>query len=776
VARLQGDRLCSDRPGVVYEHSAELGWRHVPDLSGWLGTCDGDGLPPTPVAIDSDGLVGPRRAHDKPPDTVRFLLLGGNVPEGFGIEQDITMARMLELYADERRGARLEVLNAATGGWALDNDLAFFRSQGAARSPDVVLLVLDPVADLVSISPAHLAALGRRVPAKPYFSLVGGRPVPTPPFALAPAPEQSQPAGVLASSGLYRLLSRDAGRTGEPMAWAAAGTFPHASPDEEQEHSVELARGLLQALRDEVAATGGRLVAVVAALPGATGPDATGKVQRERLIALAGELGIPLLDLTDRLASVERQGYRLHLPNSVRLSGAGHALAAGYVWSFLRDEGLLPPALVPARVAGGGHAIPDLASLPRMVGDTLWASRNQLIGRFIQFGLLAVCVVWLSAPLPGGAGDWVLAALGFTMLWVLGTREAALLGVGLGIACYGVVELLPGLPATIATTALLAAFVVLTARVQAVHPPGEPWQAPVLVAVAGSVALLKLISYAADRRRGASRLPLRAFLASMLFFPTLPAGPVEPPVVFAARRATGPTTPTPPTAAAGLLALARLVLGWLQFTLAPAFLALGNSDVFATRGESVGHLRLWVFVGEVALLLTLLLAGWSNVAIALARLTGDAPPENMRRPWLAMSVAEFWRRWHASLTDWLRDYVYVPLGGGRRRVLRNLAIAFLASAAWYGWGITKILGWDAYPPRAWRRLLLCAALNGGAVATVHLLGRRAGDGGSPGMAGMAWRVAATSTFVALAWLPMMLPLWNRLPDLAEVYLRLFFIR
>ena len=171
VARLQGDRLCSDRPGVVYERSVEVGWRHVPGLSGWLGTCDGDGVPPTPIETDADGLVGPARPRSKPPGTVRVLLLGGNVPEGFGVPQDLTIARLLELYADERRGARLEVLNAATGGWALDNSLAFFRSQGAARAPDLVVLVIDPVADLASLSPAHLAALGRRVPAKPYFSL-----------------------------------------------------------------------------------------------------------------------------------------------------------------------------------------------------------------------------------------------------------------------------------------------------------------------------------------------------------------------------------------------------------------------------------------------------------------------------------------------------------------------------------------------------------------------------------------------------------------------------
>jgi D-alanyl-lipoteichoic acid acyltransferase DltB (MBOAT superfamily) len=187
-------------------------------------------------------------------------------------------------------------------------------------------------------------------------------------------------------------------------------------------------------------------------------------------------------------------------------------------------------------------------------------------------------------------------------------------------------------------------------------------------------------------------------------------------------------------------------------------------------------MHLWLFVAEVALLFTLLLAGWSNVAIGLGRLAGETPPENLRRPWLAPSVVEFWRRWHASLATWLRDYVSVPLGGGRRATLRNVAVTFLVAAGWYGWTITKILGYGGYPPRAWRRLLLCALFNAVAVAGVHVLGRGTRDAPVPGALGTAWRVGATAAFVSLAWLPLMLPLWNRLPDLAAVYLRLFFLR
>ncbi len=769
VARLQGDRLCTDRPGVVYERDAALGWRHVPGLSGWAGTCDSAAVPPTPLRTDAEGFVGPPRPHAKAPGTARILLLGGNLPEAFGVPRENTMAGFLELLADQRRGKRLEVVNGATGGWALDNSLVFFRQHGAARAPDLVVLVLDPIVDLASISPAYLTALGRRVPAKPYFSLVDGGLEQMPPFALAPAPPPPPPPGPLAFSQLYRLLRRTPAHTGEPMAWAAAETFPHGTPDEERERSVDLARALLRTLRDEVAAAGGRLVTVMASLPGARRAEATGRVEREWLTTIAGELGIPLLDLTDALDPVERHGQPVHLEGSVRLSGPAHGITTASLWGFLNQRGLLPAGVVPARAPGSGQAIPALAALPGAVGDALWASRLGLVGQFIQFGLLAACVVWLAAPLPTAARDWVLAGLGVTLLWLLGSREAALLGAALVLACYGAVELLPPLPATAVTVVLLAALVAGTARAQASHVAGDPWAPIVLLAVASNVALLKLAAYAVDRRRGAPRLRLREFLAAMLFFPTLPAGPVQAPADFVAGRG-ATVAPAPATV---LTALGRLAVGWGKFTLAPLFLALDNTDVFATRGDGFTRARLWLFVGEVALLFTLLLSGWSDVAIALARLAGVEPPENFRRPWLAADVAAFWRRWHATLAAWLRDYLYVPLGGARRGGARNVALVFLASAAWHGWGMTKILGYAGFPPRAWGGLLVWAVLNAAAVIGVHAFARRGECAPAPGGLGTAWRVAATAIFVALAWLPLVLPQLNSLRDLGAVYLRLF---
>jgi len=89
--------------------------------------------------------------------------------------------------------------------------------------------------------------------------------------------------------------------------------------------------------------------------------------------------------------------------------------------------------------------------------------------------------------------------------------------------------------------------------------------------------------------------------------------------------------------------------------------------------------------------------GYSSIAIGAAQVLGVTLTENFRRPFLAPSVREFWRRWHISLSSWLRDYLYIPLGGSRRglaRTLLNTLIVFFVSGLWHGaawhfvfWGV-----------------------------------------------------------------------------------------
>ncbi|HUW61106.1 MAG TPA: MBOAT family O-acyltransferase [Candidatus Bathyarchaeia archaeon] len=90
-------------------------------------------------------------------------------------------------------------------------------------------------------------------------------------------------------------------------------------------------------------------------------------------------------------------------------------------------------------------------------------------------------------------------------------------------------------------------------------------------------------------------------------------------------------------------------------------------------------------------------SGYTDIAIGCARVLGFRLTNNFRRPYFAVSVADFWRRWHISLTSWFRDYVYIPLGGnrvgeGRWRI--NIAAVFLLSGLWHG-ASWMFLAWGA---------------------------------------------------------------------------------
>ena len=112
-------------------------------------------------------------------------------------------------------------------------------------------------------------------------------------------------------------------------------------------------------------------------------------------------------------------------------------------------------------------------------------------------------------------------------------------------------------------------------------------------------------------------------------------------------------------------------------------------------------------------------AGYSLMAIGIAKTLGFDLINNFRRPYLALSITDFWRRWHISLTRWLTQQVYIPLGGSRCGKLRtywNIFVTFLVSGIWHGanwtfivWGcmhgvfqiVEKALGWQKYEGKNW---------------------------------------------------------------------------
>lgn len=91
-------------------------------------------------------------------------------------------------------------------------------------------------------------------------------------------------------------------------------------------------------------------------------------------------------------------------------------------------------------------------------------------------------------------------------------------------------------------------------------------------------------------------------------------------------------------------------------------------------------------------------SGYSDMAVGLSRMFGLVIPKNFASPYLAESITDFWRRWHISLSTWLRDYLYVPLGGnkrGPRRTYLNLTIVMLIGGLWHGANWTFVV-WGAY--------------------------------------------------------------------------------
>lgn len=127
-------------------------------------------------------------------------------------------------------------------------------------------------------------------------------------------------------------------------------------------------------------------------------------------------------------------------------------------------------------------------------------------------------------------------------------------------------------------------------------------------------------------------------------------------------------------------------------------------NIFST--DQPGAAMLWVGILAFGIQILADFSGYTDIARGSARLLGIELSLNFRHPWLATSPADFWRRWHITLSTWLRDYIYIPLGGdrlGSRRTFYNVVIVFVLGGLWHGaawnfviWGLFHaglILAW-----------------------------------------------------------------------------------
>lgn len=142
----------------------------------------------------------------------------------------------------------------------------------------------------------------------------------------------------------------------------------------------------------------------------------------------------------------------------------------------------------------------------------------------------------------------------------------------------------------------------------------------------------------------------------------------------------------------------RFAHGLAKKVIVADVVGLVAEEVFTLPAAQMTQTAAWIGVIAYTLQIYFDFSGYSDMAIGLGRMLGFHFPENFRRPYSALSITDFWRRWHITLSNWFRDYLYVPLGGSRgttASTYRNLAIVFLLTGFWHGANWTFVV-WGAY--------------------------------------------------------------------------------
>src|SRR5262249_42960250 len=142
----------------------------------------------------------------------------------------------------------------------------------------------------------------------------------------------------------------------------------------------------------------------------------------------------------------------------------------------------------------------------------------------------------------------------------------------------------------------------------------------------------------------------------------------------------------------------RFALGLAKKVVVADSVAPIADAVFGAPADRLDWSTAWIGVLAYTVQIYFDFSGYSDMAIGLARMFGLRLPENFHRPYSAVSITDFWRRWHMSLSRWFRDYLYIPLGGNRHgnaSTYRNLVIVFLLCGLWHGAAWTFVL-WGAY--------------------------------------------------------------------------------
>jgi D-alanyl-lipoteichoic acid acyltransferase DltB (MBOAT superfamily) len=251
----------------------------------------------------------------------------------------------------------------------------------------------------------------------------------------------------------------------------------------------------------------------------------------------------------------------------------------------------------------------------------------------------------------------------------------------------------------------------------------RPPQLDIVLPIGISFYTFHSLSYCLDVYRGkfAPTKNWRDYALYVAFVPQLVAGPI----VRWTQMREQIETPRAMTADGLGLGAALLVFGLFQKIVLADGVFAGVADAAFDNAISVSASGAWIGMLAFSGQIFCDFAGYSTCALGAALALGFVLPLNFRSPYAAIGFADFWRRWHISLSSWLRDYLYVPLGGNRNgalRTYRNLMLTMLIGGLWHGaswtfvaWGglhglyLTIERGVrERLPARAWHITLRCA--------------------------------------------------------------------
>lgn len=226
---------------------------------------------------------------------------------------------------------------------------------------------------------------------------------------------------------------------------------------------------------------------------------------------------------------------------------------------------------------------------------------------------------------------------------------------------------------------------------------GEMPMLNIIMPIGISFYTFETVTYVVDVYRGIHK-PLRNFWEYQLYiilFPKLIAGPIIRYHQIADQISDRRNN----------LTLSMRVSGFWRFTigLGKKVLIANTMSVFADQffdapAGSIDCFSAWTGVLAYTFQIYFDFSGYSDMALGLGMMLGFRFPENFNNPYISQSISEFWRRWHISLGNWMRNYLYIPLGGNkvsRMRIFFNLWLVFLISGLWHGASWIFVI-WGAY--------------------------------------------------------------------------------